>query len=140
MSIRPDRTTYFFIAPHPIHGTFAPIKMATEYPLGENNTQEEAWSDAKRRAEEWAIKNFPGLDLMAAEMMSYGQSYVSHPVEINIQNEKVEIAIENAQTLDELKEVKRLYPVMTIVMMKSYNNRMEELANQSPKLFTDGLE
>lgn len=70
---KPDRTTYFFIAPHPIYGTFAPIKMATEYPLGENDTQEEAWDDAKQRAEAWAAKNFPAVDLGVAAMMSYGQ-------------------------------------------------------------------
>lgn len=61
--MKPDRTTYFFSVPHPVYGTFAPIKMATEYPLGENETEEQAWDEAKRRAEAWARVNFPGLVL-----------------------------------------------------------------------------
>lgn len=117
--IKPDRTTYFFIAPHPIWGTFAPIKMATEYPLEEGQTQEEAWDDAKKRAEEWAAKNFPKVDLSAADMLSYGQSGSKEIVQQRTPEDK-RIAtfiadVYSCKSIEELNEYGRLaktYPLV----------------------------
>lgn len=118
--IKPDRTTYFFIAPHPVYGTFAPIKMATEYPLGEGQTQEEAWDDAKMRAEAWAAKNFQSVDLVAAAMMSYGQAGSAKDIiqERTPEDQRIAVLIadiyacESIEKLNEYGRLAKTYPLV----------------------------
>lgn len=49
------------------------------------------------------------------------------PYEINIQHERIQIAIENAKTPDELKQVKADHPLMPARLMEYYNTKMAQL-------------
>jgi hypothetical protein len=51
------------------------------------------------------------------------------PAEINIQHERIQIAIENAKTPEELKKVKEDHPIMPVPLMTFYNNKMQQLTN-----------
>jgi hypothetical protein len=61
------------------------------------------------------------------------------PIEINIQDEKILIAIENADNLDELAEVKVKYPLMKVPMNDAWNKKLDELLANSTKNFVNGL-
>jgi hypothetical protein len=62
------------------------------------------------------------------------------PPVINLESERIQIAIENAANLDELKAVKSLYPAMTVKLMASYNSKIQELGNGPSDSFADGLD
>jgi hypothetical protein len=53
------------------------------------------------------------------------------------EKENLEIAIDNATSLEELQAIKDANPVMTVPILKHCNRRMEELMNE--KSFTNGL-
>jgi hypothetical protein len=130
--MKPDRTTYFFIAPHPIYGTFAPIKMATEYPLGEDDLQEDAWDDAKQRAEAWAAKNFPALDREAARMLSYGQAGSAKEIiqQKTPEDQRVAALIADIYSCTELKTLES-YRIMAKAkpeLLAAYEQQYEKLS------------
>jgi len=58
---------------------------------------------------------------------------------ISKDKEKIEIAIDNADTVDELKDVKTVYPLIPASLINHYNKRMQELTAGRPQNFTDGL-
>lgn len=62
------------------------------------------------------------------------------PIEINIQHERLWVSIENAETLEELTQIKEANPVMPFKILTFYNSRVDELTNKSDKNFTNGLE
>lgn len=53
---------------------------------------------------------------------------IPEPLIINIQHEKIQIAIENATTVEELKKVKEDNPIMTVRLMELHHARFKELA------------
>lgn len=65
---------------------------------------------------------------------------VGGPLVIDLRKEKIEIAIENASTIDELKEVKTTYPLMPVTVNDIYKRKMEELLSGGPKEFTENLD
>lgn len=56
---------------------------------------------------------------------------IPEPLVINIQHEKIQIAIENAKTLEELKDVKTVHPLLPVPLMEMYNKRLKDLTNGS---------
>lgn len=52
----------------------------------------------------------------------------SSPI-INIQHEKIQIAIENAKTLEELKDIKTVNPLLPVPLMEMYNSKLKQLTN-----------
>lgn len=60
--MKPDRTGFFATFPHPIYGTFAPVKLSLEYPLGKNDKEEDAWDAAKESTENWFNSRYPSPD------------------------------------------------------------------------------
>lgn len=59
---------------------------------------------------------------------------------ISKDKEKIEIAIDNAESVEELKIIKKAYELMPASCLSQYNKRMTELTSGKPKNFTDGLE
>lgn len=46
---------------------------------------------------------------------------------INIQHEKIQIAIENAKALEELKDIKTVHPLLPVPLMEMYNRKLKQL-------------
>lgn len=59
---------------------------------------------------------------------------------ISKDKEKIEIAIDNAESVEELKIIKKAYELMPACCLTQYNKKLAELNSGSPKNFTDGLE
>lgn len=57
---------------------------------------------------------------------------IGEPLVINLRDEKLSIAMENAKSVEELKAIKEANPVMKFPLMKAYNKRLFELTTQSP--------
>jgi len=55
------------------------------------------------------------------------------PLEINVLHERVQIAIENSLSIEDLKKVKEAYPVMPFPLLRLYSKKMEELSNEPNK-------
>jgi hypothetical protein len=72
-----------------------------------------------------AMDNFPPIGPPMPQVIDYKQK------------ETLEIAIDNATSLEELQAIKDANPVMTVPILKHCNRRMEELMNE--KSFTNGL-
>lgn len=62
MSIKPDRTVLRLSFPHPIYGTYTPVKVEYEYQLGPNDNDQDALDDGKTRAEAWFNSRYPPID------------------------------------------------------------------------------
>jgi hypothetical protein len=61
--MKPDRTIIRLSFPHPVYGTFTPIRVEYEYPLGPKDNDQDALDDGKARAEAWFSSRYPPLDL-----------------------------------------------------------------------------
>lgn len=59
---------------------------------------------------------------------------------ISKDHEKIEIAIDNAETADDLKKIKAHYEFLPASLINHYNKRLQELTTGRPQNFTDGLE
>ena len=57
--MKPDRTIIRLSFPHPIYGTFTPIRVEYEYPLGPEDNDQDALDDGKARAEAWVTSRYP---------------------------------------------------------------------------------
>lgn len=71
----------------------------------------------------------PLANLEANFTSDYIRNPPSKPLEINIQHERIQIAIENAKTLDELKATKIAGLAVPASLVELYNKKMEELTN-----------
>jgi hypothetical protein len=60
--MKPDRTIIRLAFPHPVYGTFTPVKVEYEYPLGPNDNDQDALDDGKARAEAWYNTRYPAID------------------------------------------------------------------------------
>jgi hypothetical protein len=65
-----------------------------------------------------------------------GMNYV--PI-ISKDKEKIEIAIDNAETIEDLNKVKEFYEFLPASLISHYNKRIQELSSGRPGNFTDGL-
>lgn len=58
---------------------------------------------------------------------------------ISKDHEKIEIAIDNAETADDLKKIKAHYEFFPASLINHYNKKMQELTTGRPNDFTEGL-
>lgn len=58
---------------------------------------------------------------------------------ISRDKERIEIAIDNAETIEELKIIKKAYELMPASCLTQYNKKMADLTSGRPQNFTDGL-
>jgi hypothetical protein len=59
--MKPDRAHIDLSFPHPVLGNFFPVKIHLEYPVGPNDTEQEALDAGKKSAEEWFASRYPHL-------------------------------------------------------------------------------
>ena len=132
-----------------IYSQFLDTILQSEDEIREGETRKDALKRVHRELEETAAdlrKESESMRGQIVEETIQGAKITSPPIgpaapiEINIKDERIQIAIENAQTSDELKDVKTVYPVMPFPLLRLYNKRMEELTNESNTSFTSGLE
>lgn len=58
---------------------------------------------------------------------------------ISKDKERIEIQIDNAETIEDLKKVKAFYEFLPGSLINHYNKRMQELTTGRPADFTEGL-
>lgn len=75
-----------------------------------------------------ARKGFPPIGPSMPEIIDYKKT------------ENLEAAIERAETIDELKDVKTVYPLMPAKIIDMYNKKMEQLLTGRPVNFTENLD
>lgn len=128
-------------------GPYLNDKVGIEISLDEGDDSGTALDIAKKTVEQWHQSANPhlyqerkewtlGTDL--APHMKTEISYGPIPI-ISKETEKLEIAIDNAETEDQLKKIKEDNPVMPFPILTYYNKRMAELTTGRPQNFTDGL-
>lgn len=112
--MKPDRAIIRTSFPHPVLGNFFPVKLELEYPIGPNETPEEAWEEGRKTAEEWFAAAYP---LQESKPEGSGERDLSNwqpgaqrrpetlPT-ISKDAEKLEIAIDNATTIETLQSIK----------------------------------
>lgn len=94
-------------------------------------TPEMVLSNLRKMADEWHKKENQHLyeeRIVPTTKDSFFHEPTSPSPIINIQHEKIQIAIENAKTLDELKDIKTVHPLLPVPLMEVYNKRLKELS------------
>lgn len=108
-------------------------------------TLEDALDELDDRLIAWHKKRYPHLysaneGRPTVEELSYVRGLLEPLPTISKDFEKLEIAIDNAETVDELKDVKTVYPLMPEIMIDMYNKKMEQLLSGRPANFTENLD
>jgi hypothetical protein len=114
-----------------------------EATLKPGRTLEEALDELDDRLTAWHKRRYPHLyeDGQQPEIVrSFTPQQTGPSVAVIDYKEKenLEVAIDNATSLEELQAIKDANPVMTVPILKHCNRRMEELMNE--KSFTNGLD
>lgn len=60
--IRPEKIVLHVSFPHPVYGTFTPVKIEDHQFIDSEGEKEEALDLAKKRAEEWFASRYPNPD------------------------------------------------------------------------------
>jgi hypothetical protein len=115
-----------------------------EATLKPGHTLEDALDELDDRLNAWHRKKYPHLYQQESSpeiVRSFtpqqtGPSVMPQVIDYK-QKETLEIAIDNATSLEELQAIKDANPVMTVPILKHCNRRMEELINE--KSFTNVL-
>lgn len=81
--------------------------------------------------------NHAHKDVFLPEVTTYHSGAI--PI-ISKDKEKIEIAIDNAETVEDLRLIKNNYQFLPASLINHYNKRMQELTTGRPQNFTDGLE
>lgn len=104
-------------------GPFLQEKIGVEIQLDGPETPEQALDLAKKIVEDWHRENNPHLDHSpSATETTYNQLTTK---EVNLQHEAIEIAIDNAQSIEELIAMKP--SCSTPQLMKQYSLRVSDL-------------
>jgi hypothetical protein len=131
-------------------GAYANVKIGMEGTIDEGENPLDGLDRLKRLIDAWYINEYPPTEPISV-VSQWDANYKSppstltttsgsQPIEINIQDEKISIAIENADNLDELAEVKVKYPVMKVPINDAWNKKLDELLANSTKNFVNGFE
>lgn len=123
-----------------VKSTFLDTSIDVEGTLDPGETLPEAVAKAR----EEIIKSLPGTstipEMRYAGHVLYPESIPTHSLPtISKDFEKLEIAIDNAQTVEELKQIKSANRVMPARLNDAWNKKMDELLDKAAE-FTDGLE
>lgn len=135
-------------------GPYMNDKIGMEATLEPGENESDALHALSGRIEKWHKENAPHLyqdstslpfvhtnhahkDIFLSEVTTYHS--VTLPI-ISKDKEKIEIAIDNAESVEELKIIKKAYELMPASCLTQYNKRMAELSSGKPTNFTEGLE
>lgn len=112
-----------------------------EATLEDGDTLESAWTELNKRAIEWHLGAYPHLyqESKTAEgvIAEFTRQSLGIPV-ISKESERLEIHIDNAQTLDELSTIKDACGKAGLV--SEYMKKLNELMTGRPKDFTENLD
>jgi hypothetical protein len=128
-------------------GPFLQEKIGVEVAVAEG-MEDMAFKEAVATVERWHKEANPHLYQEPVNAISQtNPNYVpppstfstsgTGPLIINLKDEKISIAIENAESVDELMAIKEANPVMKFPLMKAYNKRLCELSSQSAESKSD---
>lgn len=138
--MKPDRVIIRLAFPHPIYGTFTPVKVEYEYPLGPDGNDQDALDDGKERAEAWFNSRYPPVDKFSAYGCDVTQGIdVSRPtsgplsrqVEKDYQEDKrIAIIISDIYSCAELKvlESYKFVAKQSPEIQSAYNQMFEKLS------------
>ena len=121
--------------------------LVVEADLEEGETMEEAWSKMNKAATDWHRSEYPHL-YQEEKSWTPGADFPPHmkteitfdplPI-ISKDKEKIEIAIDNAETVEDLKALKAHYEFLPASLINHYTKRFQELTSGRPIDFTEGL-
>ena len=139
--MKPDRAFIDLAFPHPIYGTFTPIKLHLEYPLKGDETEEQAWDAGEKAMKEWIASRYPDPNQMNKNIvvtpLHFPSKHESIPT-ISKDKERTEIAIDNAKSIDDLQVIKD--DAEKHGLFAHYMTRFYDIANGRPTEFTDGID
>ena len=120
-------------------GAYMNDKIGIEASLEPGESESDVLHLLSARIEKWHKEANPHLyqdkGHPSFEELGYTPGPTTHltpsvsPIEININHERIQIAIENATDPEELRHVKFDHPLMPASLMLAYNSKMEELTN-----------
>lgn len=120
-----------------------------EATLKPGETMEEALDELDERLNAWHRKRYPHLYQEEKGWTPWADFPPHMKTEVTFSNgalpiisrdkEKIEIAIDNAESVEELKIIKKAYELMPASCLIQYNKKMAELTTGRPQNFTDGL-
>lgn len=122
--MKPDRTGFFVTFPHPIYGTFAPVKLSLEYPIGEGETEQLAWDCAKKSTEEWFNLRYPSPDGVIVKATITKDNPPDPEIEHSLKD-----AIFQMQKIKYKEDAEEF--LATEIWMK-YNKELKSLVNAKP--------
>lgn len=123
-------------------GPYMNDKIGMEASVEDGDTPERVLNELLLQIDQWHRQANPHLHKehesmrgvqTTFEQLKYTPGPTTHltpsiaPLEINIQHERIQIGIENAAAVEELKAVKADHPLMPASLMNAYNKKMEEL-------------
>lgn len=122
-------------------GPYMNDKVGMEATIGPDESEVEALDTLQRAIENWHKKANPHLYQETNIPFTQRADYVPppstlttatnahEPLTINIQHERIQIQIENAESIGQLMKVKGTTPLMPVSLMNLYNQKMEQLTN-----------
>lgn len=118
-----------------VTGPYLQDRPGFEYELDEGEEPVGALTMLKAMLESWHKASNPHLCELSPEFVNATAPIgPPPPLEINLQTERIEIAIDNANTPDRLKKVKEMFPVMNNKLIQQYNSKMEILKEEWDKI------
>ena len=117
-------------------GPFLNVKVGFEASVSDGENEFAALTTLKQTADEWHKLEYPhlyqeqsGVPFVKTPI----ENFISHPqhvpppIEINLQHERISIAIENSTTVSDLQKVKEKNPLLTPKLIECWNLKMAEL-------------
>lgn len=128
-------------------GPYMNDKIGIEASLEPGESESEVLAILSKKIDSWHRQANPHLYQESSEFTpiykggTIDKPNTNGPIPIiSKDKERIEIAIDNAETIDDLRNVKAKYDLMPASLLKSYNKKMAELSSERPKNFTEGLE
>lgn len=123
-----------------VKSTFLDTALDVEGTLDPGETLPEAVAKARQEILKALSVTIQDRDMRIAGNISHPESIPTHSLPtISKDFEKLEIAIDNAQTVEELKLIKSANRVMPARLNDAWNKKMDELLD-APANFTDNLD
>lgn len=137
--MKPDRAFIDLAFPHPVNGTFTPVKLHLEYPLAPNETEQDAWDAGKKTMEEWVNSRFyqPYNESKREENEKVRAMLFSNPTtqpiptiskDKDLETDTLTL-IQQSASLEELKTYKYLASAGDQILYDAYCQRIKELSN-----------
>lgn len=122
--IRPEKIVLHLSFPHPVYGTFTPVKIEDHQFIDSEDEKEEALDLAKKRAEEWFASRYPNPD---------GPAVRATIVKDNSPDPEIEHSLKDAiQQLQKIKWKEDAEAFLTTEIWMKYNKELKSIVNAKP--------